>query len=394
MDIVEKAEAYVFHTFKDKLSPDYIYHNFNHTLRVVHNTALIAKEEGIGEDDAQMLVLAAWFHDLGYIDGDKDHEKRSAQMAEKFLEKKDYPKHKIDTVKQLIEVTEMRVEPETHLEKIIKDADYSHFADANYDLLSELLREEWKLTQHQKYTDLEWAIGNRKMLLHHHRYFTEYGKDTLQPLKEANIATLQGKINKLEEEGKKVPKDKINKKKLEKLDRPDRGIDTMFRVTLNNHTRLSDIADSKANILLSVNSIIISITLTTLIPKLDSPGNAHLVMPTFVLMMFSTVSIIFAILSTRPKVTTGTFSRDDINQRKVNLLFFGNFYKMPVEEYEWAMKEMMKDREYLYTSLIRDLYYLGKVLNRKYMLLRITYTIFMIGIIVSVAAFVYAYRTL
>ncbi|MES2485980.1 MAG: Pycsar system effector family protein [Bacteroidota bacterium] len=394
MDIVEKAEAYVFHTFKDKLSPDYIYHNFNHTLRVVHNTALIAKEEGISEEDTEMLVLAAWFHDLGYIDGDKDHEKRSAHMAEKFLEKKDYPQHKIDAVKQLIEVTEMRVEPETHLEKIIKDADCSHFADANYALLSELLREEWKLTQHQKYTDLEWAMGNRKMLLHHHRYFTEYGKDTLQPLKEANIAELQGKINQLEEEGKKVPKDKINKKKLEKLDRPDRGIDTMFRVTLNNHTRLSDIADSKANILLSVNSIIISITLTTLIPKLDSPGNSHLVMPTFVLMMFSTVSIIFAILSTRPKVTTGTFSRDDINQRKVNLLFFGNFYKMPVEEYEWAMKEMMKDRDYLYTSLIRDLYYLGKVLNRKYMLLRITYTIFMIGIIVSVAAFVYAYRTL
>jgi len=394
MDIVEKAEAHVFHSFKDKLSPDYIYHNFNHTLRVVHNAALISKEEGISDDAAQMVTLAAWFHDLGYIDGDKNHEKRSAAMAEKFLEKRGYPELKIKTVVRLIEVTEMQEEPETHLEKIIKDADCSHFADANYGLLSELLREEWKLTQDKKYTDLEWAMGNRKMLLHHHRFFTDYGKNTLQPLKEANIAELQGKIAKLEEDSKKVPKDKINKKKLEKLDRPDRGIDTMFRVTLNNHTRLSDIADSKANILLSVNAIIISIALTTLIPKLDSPGNAHLVMPTFILIMFTTVSIIFAILSTRPKVTTGTFSREDINQRKVNLLFFGNFYKMPVEEYEWAMKEMMKDREYLYTSLIRDLYYLGKVLNRKYTLLRVTYTIFMIGIIVSVCAFVYAYRTL
>jgi predicted metal-dependent HD superfamily phosphohydrolase len=394
MDIVEKAEGHVFHLFKDKLSPDYIYHNFNHTLRVVHNAALIAKEEGISDDDTRNIVLAAWFHDLGYIDGDDNHEKRSAKMARKFLEERGYPHEKIDTVVRLIEVTEMRVEPETHLEKIIKDADCSHFADPNYALLSELLREEWKLTQKQKYTDLEWALGNRKMLLHHHRYFTEYGKNTLQPLKEANIAELQGAINKLEEDGKKIPKEKINKKKLEKLERPDRGIDTMFRVTLNNHTRLSDIADSKANILLSVNAIIISIALTTLIPKLDSPANSHLIMPTFILIMFTTVSIIFAILSTRPKVTTGTFSREDINQRKVNLLFFGNFYKMPVEEYEWAMKEMMKDREYLYTSLIRDLYYLGKVLNRKYMLLRITYTIFMIGIIVSVGAFVYAYRAL
>jgi predicted metal-dependent HD superfamily phosphohydrolase len=394
MDVVEKAEAHVFHLFKDKLSPDYIYHNFNHTLRVVNNTIVIAKEEGISDDDTQIAILAAWFHDLGYIEGDKHHEKRSAEMAQKFLEKRGYPQEKIAKVVRLIEVTEMQVEPETHLEKIIKDADCSHFADGNYALLSGLLREEWKLTQEKRFTDLEWALGNRKMLLHHHRFFTEYGKNTLQPLKEANIATLQGAIAKLEEDSKKIPKDKINKKKLEKLDRPDRGIDTMFRVTLNNHTRLSDIADSKANILLSVNAIIISIALTTLIPKLDSPANAHLVMPTFILIIFTTVSIIFAILSTRPKVTTGTFSREDINQRKVNLLFFGNFYKMPVEEYEWAMKEMMKDRDYLYTSLIRDLYYLGKVLNRKYTLLRITYTIFMIGIIVSVGAFVYAYRML
>ncbi len=111
-------------------------------------------------------------------------------------------------------------------------------------------------------------------------------------------------------------------------------------------------------------------------------------------MMVSTTSIVFAILSTRPKITSGTFTRDDIENRKVNLLFFGNFYKMPLEEYDWAMKEMMKDRDYLYTTMIKDLYFLGKVLHRKYAMLRITYTIFMIGIIVSVLAFVYAYRML
>ncbi|TRW25138.1 HD domain-containing protein [Flavobacterium zepuense] len=392
MNFVENAESYAFHLFKDKLSPDYIYHNFNHTLRVVNNAAIIAKEEGISEEETEMVVLAAWFHDLGYIDGPEKHEKRSAQMAEEHLLKKGYPADKAATVAKLIRITEMGVEPETQLEKIIKDADCSHFADDNYALLSELLREEWKLTQQRIFTDLEWAKGNRKMLLMHHRFFTEYGKEKLQPLKEANIAALQGVINDLEEGKKKVPKDKLNKKKLEKLDRPDRGIDTMFRVTLNNHTRLSEIADSKANILLSVNAIIISIALGSIIPKLDAPANAHLIMPTFIMMAFSTTCIVFAILSTRPKVTTGTFTRKDIEERKVNLLFFGNFYKMPLEEYEWAINDMMKERDYLYNALIRDLYYLGKVLNRKYNLLRITYNIFMLGILVSVAAFVIAFR--
>ncbi|WP_294820201.1 Pycsar system effector family protein [uncultured Flavobacterium sp.] len=390
MDIVQKAESYVFHLFKDKLSPDYIYHNFNHTLRVVNNAAVIAKEEG-AEEDMEIILLAAWFHDVGYIDGPDNHEDCGAVAALAFLKENGYPDDRAIQVAALIKATQLGVEPQTLNEKIIKDADCSHFADKNYPTLAELLREEWKVTQGKTFSDKEWALGNRKVLMQEHRFFTNYGKQTLQPLKEANIAILQKEITDADG-GKKKSKEKINKKKLEKLERPDRGIDTVFRVTLNNHTRLSEIADSKANILLSVNAIIISIVLTTIIPKLDSPSNAHLVTPTLILMAFTVATIIFAILSTRPKVTSGTFTREDIDERKVNLLFFGNFYKMPLEEYEWAMNEMMKSRDYLYGSMIKDLYFLGLVLHRKYKLLRITYTVFMIGILASVSAFVYAFK--
>ena len=402
MDVVEKAENYVFHLFKDKLSPNYIYHNFNHTLRVVNNAGVIAKAEGINENDTELLVLAAWFHDTGYIQGPEGHEYRGSIMAQDFLKENGYSADKAATVAQLIKSTQLGLEPQNELEKIIKDADCSHFADSNYVHLSELLREEWKKTQGRYFSDLEWALGNRKVLQQNHHFFTEYGKNVLQPLKERNIAELQEVIDGLEEEAEdteevKEKKDKKKKKEKEKHDkqeRPDRGIDTMFRVTLNNHTRLSEIADSKANILLSVNAIIISIALSSLIPKLDAPANSHLIVPTFIMMLFSTTSIVFAILSTRPKVTTGTFTRKDIEERKVNLLFFGNFYKMPMEEYEWAINDMMKDRDYLYNAMIKDLYLLGKVLNRKYNLLRITYNIFMFGIVISVAAFVYAFMNM
>ena len=67
MNIVQKAESYVFGLFKDKLSPDYIYHNFNHTLRVVNNVRIIAEAEGLNEEDTETLMMAAWFHDTGYI---------------------------------------------------------------------------------------------------------------------------------------------------------------------------------------------------------------------------------------------------------------------------------------------------------------------------------------
>lgn len=392
MDIVQKAEGFVFALCKDKLSPDYIYHNFNHTLRVVNNVKTLIKEEEVNEEDAEMLIVAAIFHDAGYIDGATDHEDRGAGIAKNFLIENDYPADKADKVAGLIKMTKLGSEPQTHLDKVIRDADCAHFADKNFAALSGLLREEWKLTEDKCFSDLEWALANRRMLMQEHRFFTDYGKTTLQPLKEENIANLQEVINDIQNGDNKKQKDQLNKKKLEKLERPERGIDTMFRVTLNNHTRLSEIADSKANILLSVNAIIISIALTTLIPKFGNPGNAHLVIPTLIMTVFSVVSIVFAILSTRPKVTGGTFTRQDIEDKKVNLLFFGNFYKVPLEEYEWAVNEMMKDREYLYSSLIKDLYFLGLVLHRKYKLLRITYTIFMIGIVVSAAAFVYALR--
>ena len=115
-------------------------------------------------------------------------------------------------------------------------------------------------------------------------------------------------------------------------------------------------------------------------------------MPTFVMIVSSVTTIIFAILSTRPKVTKGFFSRQDIEEQKVNLLFFGNFYKMPLDEYQWAMNEMIKDRDYIYNTMIKDLYFLGIVLERKYRLLRVAYNFFMFGIVASVIAFVVAFK--
>jgi hypothetical protein len=159
----------------------------------------------------------------------------------------------------------------------------------------------------------------------------------------------------------------------------------MFRVTLSNHTDLSAMADSKANIMISVNSIIISVVLTVLLRKLEEFPN--LVVPTIILLLVNITTIVFAILAVRPKIIAGVFSEEDIRQKRANLLFFGNFHKMPVHTFEWGMKEMMKDKDYLYGSMIRDLYYLGVVLGRKYNMLRVAYNVFMYGLIIAVISF-------
>jgi hypothetical protein len=101
-------------------------------------------------------------------------------------------------------------------------------------------------------------------------------------------------------------------------------------------------------------------------------------------------TIVMSILATRPNISSGMFTDDEVLAKKTNLLFFGNFHKMKLDRYEWGMKEMMKDGEYLYGSMIKDIYFLGVVLGKKYKLLRIAYTIFMIGFVLAILAFVCA----
>ncbi|MBS7254466.1 Pycsar system effector family protein [Flavobacterium branchiicola] len=393
MNLIEQSEDFVSNLLKDKLSNLYSYHNFNHTLTVVTAVKELCKKEDVDDDDKEVLLIAAWFHDTGYINGYENHEERSAKIAADFLKEKGKSEEFIAKVSSLILATIKEYTPKNHLEKIIKDADYAHIMGAEYVTTCELLRMELKNTGIISFSNEEWAKENMNFLMNKHRFYTDYALRKWQPLKEKNLLLIQKKIEKQEKKAAEALEDELKKKeKLEKVEKPDRGIDTLFRVTLGNHTRLSGIADSKANILLSVNAIIISIALSSIIPKLDSPKNAHLVIPTFIMLISSVITIIFAILSTRPKVTSGFFTRDDVEAKRVNLMFFGNFYKMPLEEYDWAMNEMMKDRDYLYSTMIKDLYYLGLVLQRKYNLLRIAYNLFMIGIIITVIAFVIAFR--
>lgn len=222
-----------------------------------------------------------------------------------------------------------------------------------------------------------------------HHYYTDYAKANWLERKDKNLMILLKEVKKEKEIAKKE-----QLKAKYKTESPDRGIQTLFRVTLKNHITLSDIADTKANILLSVNAIMISVVLSNLIPKLDNPSNAYLIYPTLIFLFFTLTSMVMAVIATRPNVGSGKFSKADVANKKVNLLFFGNFHKMKLEDYELALQELVKDKDYIYSSLTKDLYFLGLVLHRKYKILRWTYSIFMVGIIVSVIAFAVAFNYL
>ncbi|WP_317124739.1 Pycsar system effector family protein [Faecalibacter macacae] len=384
---LQKVENYVFNLFKDNLSFDYTYHNFMHTTMVVEAAKTLINKYDLNENQTQNIIMAAWLHDTGYTLSINEHEKHSAEIAKRYLTENLFSDESINEILGLILTTELKYVPQSISESIIRDADSFHLGHTDYNKFAELLRIEIKKVYQKEFSDFEWHQENRNFFINHHRYYTDAAKELWQNQKDINLMSIQSKINEIELVGESLNKYELKKKKNDKAQQMDRGVDTLFRVTLSNHTRLSDIADSKANILLSVNAIIISIALSTLIPKLSAPKNEYLIIPSCVLLVASVASIIFAILSTKPNVTYENFTEEDLQKRKVNLLFFGNFYQMSLDSYEEAMNELMKDRDYVYNSLTRDLYYLGKVLERKYRLLSVTYTIFMIGTILSVLAF-------
>jgi Family of unknown function (DUF5706) len=258
----------------------------------------------------------------------------------------------------------------------------------------------------------EWRQKNL-VFLQQHRYFTDYGRTRLQPVKQQHIQDLLDKDDDKQDDKALVPapaiktiivkaekpskeekasnneeKEKVRREK-EKLNRTERGISTMFRIMSDNHVNLSQMADSKANIMISVNTIVMSIMVSVLLGKLQF--YPEYIVPTIILLLVCLSAIVFAILATRPNVTKGTFTEEDIKNKKVNLLFFGNFFNMSLSDYDWAMKEMMSDREYLNSSMIKDIYFLGVVLARKYKYLRISYNIFMFGLILAILAFAIAF---
>lgn len=389
-DLIKKTKDYVFHLFKEELDPSFLYHNFKHTERVHKSTLEIIENTEVSEQEALILELTALLHDTGYTNGSENHEERSVDIATKFLNQQNVDQEVIEEVNNCIMATKFSDQPEHKLGKIIRDADASHFAKDYFKEASEFLRKELELTGEKEYSPKEWREENIRVLTEQHQFYTDYALKNWEKTKKDNLSDLLKKKNKRK---KKIKKEEMKAKFKAKYknESPERGIQTFYRVALRNHIKLSDIADTKANILLSVNAIIISLVLANLISKLDN--NDYLIYPTAIFVLSCVISMILSIIATRPNVTSGEFTKEDVKNRDVNLTFFGNFHKMKLDDFEWAISELLKDKKYVYKSLTKDLYFLGIVLERKYRILRITYTVFMVGIIVSVITFAVALKT-
>ncbi len=395
--IFKKAESFVKDLFEQYATKSLLFHNLEHTQTVVDRSKEISTTFELSEADQFIVYMAAWFHDTGHLLVEPSkHEIKSVELMKTFMIKYNVDEETIRQISDCILATRMPRNPQNLLQKILCDADTYHLGTKDFKATNKQLRKEYEMRNIPEPAG-GWRKGSLDFMLSH-EYYTDYCRNLLNAGKMENIERLRKKLD-MAEVNLQTPvnistplfgDDSVTDKRdgKQKGGLMTRGIQTMLRLTSDNHLELSGMADGKANILISVNAIIISVILTVLLRRLEI--DTHLTIPTIIFLAFSLITIVIAILATRPQITQGVFSREDILNKKTNLLFFGNFHKASLEEYEWGMSQMMKDQDYLYGSLIKDIHHLGVVLGRKYKLIRIAYSVFMIGIIISVIAFTLA----
>ena len=383
--ITQEAEKYIRTLFDKEIGEHIHYHDIVHTEYVAQQAGDIGRNSDLSPEEISIVTVAAWFHDSGFVSISDGHEEASKDIAQEFLRSRKMPAKFIEKVLACIEATKMPQNPgDNVLAQVLCDADMAYLSEDFYLERTALLRKEWNQGSGKSFSKKAYYQETVE-LFRNHKYYTAFARKSFTEGKERNFQKVNAWLEKAQARAKKKatkgskkhPKGKAKSDK-EKI---GRGVESMLRLTARNQINLSSIADNKANILISINSIVLTVLVSIGIGRIsDYPV---ITVPAIVFIITCLVTIVLAILSTRPKISSGKFTKEDIHNKRVNLLFFGNFYKMEMDEYEWAMKEMMADSDYLYSSMIRDQYSLGKVISKKYRLLRVAYTVFMIGIIIS-----------
>ncbi|MEP6796400.1 MAG: Pycsar system effector family protein [Saprospiraceae bacterium] len=168
-----------------------------------------------------------------------------------------------------------------------------------------------------------------------------------------------------------------------------RGRETLFRVTYSHQSKLIQVADYKANIIISVSTMIISALVaftgfTAAADKISLYG-FQVSIPLALILLTCLISMVLAIQAARPKL----INKWDPNStaQKSSLLFFGVIANYTQEAYVSRMNELMKSGDEMYDQMIIDLHNQGIVLKRKYNLLSYAYQVLMFGFALSVIVY-------
>ncbi len=379
---------HILENFNTHYDTRLVYHNFQRCAEIDKAIAALGAENAFPGDVVETARLAGWFHGLGILQDSKNPVPTGLHSAKQFLLSKQFPAEKINKVLSCIRSQRKEEEKKTPEAQLLSDGINGFERTETFFTHRPLLRLEWELFANRYITDVEWAQHQLQDLLKA-RFYTAAAKTKFEPILAQNIRSQKQKLEKLKRNKGLLEDEEGRIQKFQNLERklPERATQTFFRANYRNHINLSIIADNKANIMISVNAIMISVLISLLTYKNITETNPMVLLPVVIFLVTGLTSLIFAVLSIRPKITALNEGQVSVEKAKQNIVFFGNFVNLSLEQYEEAMDAMLRDSQLMYGNMTRDMYYLGKVLDKKYRFLTISYNIFMLGFVAVVLTF-------
>lgn len=374
-----------------------VYHNSGFYIRLSKHIHVVAEANDLSETEIEILDVAAWLSSIVnntilpeefQTQLSEDIVKQRVDLGEKYLQQINYPEQR---VKRVIDVIKAQLPdlPDDTLVRVFADSHMRDIAIGGRDHVKSYYEELLLLNiglSRQSWYDTVLAI------LDDYNCQTPYGEREIIPKIKLMLDELRAEKKELEKQERNALKKELNisSKELKTLKndllkvkgRDDKGVQTMFRTLSKNHYTLNEMVDRKANIMITVNSIILSLVIGGVIGQ-NMPDNKTALLSIVVLSLSCIFSVIFAVLAIRPNQTQGEFNEGQIRSKKGNPLYFGNFHNMGERDYEWAMFQVMNDSEYLYSAMIRDVYHLGNSIFKKHKKIRFSLNIFIAGFLVS-----------
>lgn len=386
--LLPKADLFLKDIFDQKKDSRLIFHNYSTMKQAMELTREFCIAENAPSHQTETAILATGFYFAGFLLDYSQPDVAGKKQLQVFLNGEAVPSERIGDALRSMDTISGRSRPTLIADQAAADAVTVTTYVLDYPERHPLLKLEREFLQNITMERGAWAHLQMQELLQRKLYTATARQQHENALSQSILLHKQ-----------RIEKEKRNQQKelsaaaegnafqgIE-ADMPLRTMQTFFRSNYRNHINLSAIADNKANIMISVNAILISVLITFLSYRNISTNNPMIMLPVVIFLVTGLASLTFAILSARPKVTNLNARQKDKAEVKKNIVFFGNFVTMKLEDYEEAMDEMFRDGELLLGNMTRDLYFLGKVLDKKYRYLSVSYNIFMVGFVATVGTF-------
>jgi uncharacterized protein len=193
---VSAAERYILDLLERELSETLFYHGLHHVLDVRDAALILAKEEGVVEEESlELLRTAALYHDSGFLRTYKDHEEEGCRIAQAILPGFGYSAQQTGQVCGMIMATKIPQSPQNHLEQILCDADLDYLGRSDFEPIAQTLFQE--LWERNLITDQKTWDQVQVKFIAAHQYHTTAGRLKREALKQEHLRKLNHLISNL-----------------------------------------------------------------------------------------------------------------------------------------------------------------------------------------------------